>query len=395
MSGSFKDRVAIIGVGCTKFGENFEMSYGDLIVEAAYEAFADAGIESKAVKGAWLSTAFPDAGVYKGRSGMDLAEPLALFDIPVTRVSNYCAAAGDAFRNGCAAVMAGVCDVALVLGVEKLRDRSPQESVVAMSVQTGHPFFQKGFTAPGTFAILANRHQKAFGTTPEQLAMVSVKNHYHGTFNPKAHYREEVTVETVLKSPMVSDPLTVMQCCPTTDGAAAVILVRAEDAKQYKKDYVLVKGQGFAVSGGYDSPLYDPDNDLVGWRAARVASQDAYQQAGIKDPRKEIGVAEMHDCFTISEIIGYEDLGFCKKGEGGRFVEEGIPYLNGDLPVNTSGGLISCGHPIGATGLRMIYNITKQLYEKAGKMQVKNPKIGLAYNLGGPGAVASVTLLGI
>ncbi|MDP2728551.1 MAG: acetyl-CoA acetyltransferase [Dehalococcoidia bacterium] len=392
---SIKDRIAIVGVGCTKFGESFHKSYDDLIVDAAYEAFEDAKIGPEEVQAAWLSTAFPDAGVFKGRSGMDLAEPLALFDIPITRVSNYCASGQDALKNACAAVMSGDVKVALALGVEKLRDRPPRDSLVAMTVNGGHPFFQKGVTAPGQFAILATRHFHTFGTTKEHLALISVKNHRNGARNPLAHYQAEVSLETVLRAPPVAEPLGVLDCCPTTDGAAAAIVVRTEDARSFRDDYVTVKGLGFAVGAGYDSPFYDPGYDFVHYRAAQVASRAAYEQAGIKNPRQELDLAEVHDCFSIAELIAYEDLGFCEKGQGGRFIAEGRPTLEGDLPVNTSGGLLSFGHPIGATGLRMIYHITKELQGKAGSLQVKNAHLGLAYNLGGPGAVAAVTILGI
>lgn len=391
---SIKDLVAIVGAGSTKFGENFHMSYDDLLVEAVYEAIEDAGIEPQDIQAAWLSTAFPDAGVYKGRSGMDLADATALFDIPITRVSNYCAAAGDALRNAMTAILSGMYDIVLAVGVEKLRDRPPRESLISMNSDTGHPFFQKGITAPGMFAMLATRHFHRFGTTKEDLALVSVKNHHNGVFNPRAQHGSEIDVQAVLKAPPVTEPLGVLDCCPTTDGAAAVILMRADEARARRRHYVNIKGQGFVTSGGYDSPFYDPNYDLVGWPANRLASQIAYQQAGIKDPRKELDVAEVHDCFTITEIITSEDLGFCEKGQGATLVRDGVTSLGGDLPINTSGGLLSCGHPIGASGLRMVYNLAKQLEGKAGKMQVEGARLGLAHNLGGPGAVVSVTILG-
>jgi len=391
---SIKDKVAIVGVGSTKFGENFEMSYDDLLVEAIYEAVEDAGIEARDIQAAWLSTAFPDAGVYKGRSGMDLADATALFDIPITRVSNYCAAAGDALRNAMTAILSGMYDIVLAVGVEKLRDRPPRESLIAMNADTGHPFFQKGITAPGTFAMLATRHFHRFGTTKEDLALVSVKNHRHGSFNPRAQHGSLIDVQTVLKAPLVSEPLGVLDCCPTTDGAAAAILMRADDARARKRHFVSIKGQAFVAAGGNDSPFYDPDWDLVGWPATKLAGEIAYQQAGIKDPLEEIDVAEVHDCFTITEIIVSEDLGFCKKGDGPKLVRDGVTTLGGKLPINTSGGLLSCGHPIGASGLRMIYNLTKQLEGKAGKVQVEGAKLALAHNLGGPGAIVAVTILG-
>lgn len=389
---SWGGKIAIIGVGCTRFGENFDQSYDDMAVDATLEAVRDAGIELSSIDGAWLSTAFPDAGVWKGRSGMDLAEPLALWDVPVTRVSNYCASAGDALRNACMALLSGAHDCVLALGVEKLRDRSPQESLVAMQVETGHPFYQKGFTAAGTFSVFANRHFREFGTTREHLARVSVKNHDYGVDNPRAHYRSRLEVEDVLRSPVVAEPLTVLDCCPTTDGAAAAILVRVEDVPEGEKP-VVIRGHGFSVSAGWDSPFYDPENEFTGFRATQVASASAYREAGIENPLAEIDLAEVHDCFSISEILSYGDLGFCKPEEAGDFVESGASGRGGDLPFNTSGGLLSCGHPVGATGLRMLHQLTLQLRGDAGEMQVSGAKVGLAHNIGGPGAVAAVTIL--
>jgi acetyl-CoA C-acetyltransferase len=383
-------RIAIIGVGCTKFGENFNQSYDDMAVEATLEAVRNAGVDLDGIDGAWLSTAFPDAGVWKGRSGMDLAEPLGLFDIPVTRVSNYCASAGDAVRNACMGLLSGAHDCVLALGVEKLRDRTPQKSLVAMQVETGHPFHQKGFTAAGTFAVFANRRR--FGTTRENLAQVSVKNHVHGIDNPRAQYHSKLKVEDVLRPPMVADPLTVLDCCPTTDGAAAAILVRVEDVPGGSRP-VIIRGQGFSVSAGWDSPFYDPDNDFVGYRATRVAAETAYREAGITDPRSVIDLAEVHECFSISELLAYSDLGFCRPEEAGDFVAAGSSSRGGEIPFNTSGGLLSCGHPVGATGLRMLHQLTLQLRSEAGDMQVPGARVGLAHNIGGPGAVAVVTIL--
>ncbi|MBI2369876.1 MAG: acetyl-CoA acetyltransferase [Deltaproteobacteria bacterium] len=389
-----RDRVAIVGAGCTRFGENFGQSYTDMLVEACHEAFAEAGIGPKDVQAAWLGTAFPDVGVYKGRSGMDLAEPLGLFDIPITRVSNYCATGADALRNACLALLSGEHRVVLAAGVEKLRDRAPVESIVKLMVETGHPFLQKGLTAAGTFAMYAVRHFETYGLTREDLALVSVKNHRHAVNNPKAHHRREVTVEQVLKAPMVSYPLGLLDCCPTTDGAAAVVLVRTEDARRLNPDHVLIKGLGFAVSTGWDLPFFDARHDFLGFRAAQVAARHAYEDTGVRDPLREIDLAEVHDCFSIVELLTYEDLGFCKPGQAKELLREGRTALGGDLPVNVSGGLLSCGHPVGATGLRMIHELTRQLQDRAGARQVPNARLGLAHNIGGPGAVSSVTILG-
>lgn len=389
-----KPEIAIIGAGCTQFGELFDKSYNDLIANATLEAAHEAGIKLKQIEGAWLSTAFPEVGVFKGRSGLDLAEALGLYGIPITRVSNYCASAGDAFRNAANALLAGDVNVALVVGVEKQRDRSPQQSIVKMMVETGHPFYQKGFTAAGTFAVFANRYIKQFGLTAKDLATVSEKNHKHAELNPKAFYRKSIDIETIMKSPMVAHPLRLLDCCPTTDGAAAVILVRAEDAPKFKNEsWALVRGIGFATSSGWDQPFFDSDFEFTSFRGVKKAAEVAYAQAGISDPLKELSLAEVHDCFSISELIIYSDIGLCKKGDEARLLNDGTTRRAGKLPVNISGGLLSCGHPVGATGIRQIYEITRHVQGKAGERQVPNARLGLAQVFGGPGSVSSVTII--
>jgi acetyl-CoA C-acetyltransferase len=389
-----KPEAAIIGAGCTQFGELFDKSYNDLIVEASWEAFLEAGILPGQIGGAWLSTAFPEVGVYKGRSGLDVTEALGLHGIPITRVSNYCASAGDAFRNAVNALMAGDVDVALVVGVEKQRDRSPQQSIVKMMVETGHPFYQKGFTAAGTFAVFANRYIKDFGLTPGDLAAVSEKNHAHSVLNPKAFYRKAIDRQTVLQSPMVADPLRLLDCCPTTDGAAAVVLARTEDAPRFKNEnWTLVRGLGFCTASGWDQPFFDPEFEFTSFRGVKKAAEIAYAQAGISSPLTELSLAEVHDCFSISEIILYSDLGFCEKGQEMKLLQEGQTKRSGKLPVNVSGGLLSCGHPVGATGIRQIYEITRHLQGIAGERQVPGARLGLAQVFGGPGSVSSVIIL--
>jgi len=390
----FKDQVCIVGIGCTKFGELFHQSYEDLVAAAAHDALLDAGISRRRIDAAWLGTAFPDAGVYKGRAGMDLAEPLGLFDIPVTRVSNYCATAAEAVRGAVNSLLAGESNVALALGVEKLRDRSPQDSIVKMMVEMGHPYYQKGFTAAGTFAMYASRHFEKYGVTREDLATISVKNHAHACLNPRAHYRREITLEQALRSPLVADPLTVMDSCPTTDGAAAAILVRAEDAGKFSGTPVYLKGLGLSVSTGWDLPFFDESYDLLSFQATKVAAGKAYQQAGIVDPIAQIDLAEVHDCFSIVELLTYEDLGFCPQGEAKELVRSGATGRDGVMPVNVSGGLLSCGHPVGATGIRMVHEICEQLRGDAGERQIPGARLGLAHNIGGPGAIAAVTILG-
>ena len=389
---SIQDRVAIIGVGATQFGEHFEQGYSDLIVEAAYEAFRDANVSPPQIQAAWLGTCFPDSGGYQGNAGASLADALSLYHAPISRVANYCATGADAFRNACFAVAAGAYDLVLVVGAEKMRDVTARESLVGQLAETGHPVHGKGVTAPGMFALFATRYFDRFGIGRETLAKVAMKNHRHGSLNPKAHFQKEITLEQYFKAPMVADPLGLYDCCPQTDGAAAAVICRADLAPKFSKEPILVKGLGLANPVG-DGLAFDPESDFISFRATKEAATQAYEQAGVKDPFKEIDVAELHDCFTITELVTYEDLGFCQQGEGRTFIEEGVSSLGGALPINTSGGLKSCGHPIGASGLRMIGEITNQLRGRAGKRQVKDAKRGLVHNLGGLGAVASVIVL--
>ena len=388
-----KRNIAIIGIGVTKFGELFDQSYDDLVREAAMQAVEDAGLGLDDIQAGWLSTAFPEIGVFKGRSGMDLVEPLNLYGIPVTRVSNFCASGADAIRNAANALAAGECDVAMALGVEKLRDRSPQDSIVKMMVELSHPFYQKGFTAAGTFAIYAKRIMHEYGVTREDIANISVKNHYHGTLNEKAHHRVACSMEQVLHSPMVADPLTVMDSCPTTDGAACVIMIRADDVDTSKHRPIYIDGIGLSVSTGWDLPFFDPKHDFLSFQATRDAATMAYKQAEITHPVDEIDLIEVHDCFSIVELLTYEDLGLCKRGEAKDMIRGNATKLGGEIPVNVSGGLLSCGHPVGATGVRMVVEVAHHLRGTAGDRQVKGACKALTHNIGGPGAIASVIIL--
>ncbi|MBI1814081.1 MAG: acetyl-CoA acetyltransferase [Deltaproteobacteria bacterium] len=377
---NIRDKVAVIGVGCCKFGENYHQSAEDMIVDAAVEAYRDANIEPNQIQAAWVGT------IGSGTAGTALGDPLKLFNIPITRVENYCASGMDAFRNACMAVASGMYDVALALGFEKLRD-SGQRGLGTFGT---HPVIGHGTTAPSLFAMAANRYFKTYGIGKDALAKVALKNHHNGTMSPKAHFQMEVTEEQVLKAPLICSPLGLFDCCPTTDGAAAAIVCRADLAKNFRPDAIKVKGIGLAVTSG--EPYMKPGFAYTGFPATTMAAQSAYEQAGVT--AKDIDLAEVHDCFTITEILNYEDLGFCGRGEGAHFVGEGRASIGGELPVNPSGGLKSFGHPIGATGIRMIYEVCQHLWDKAGKRQVKNAELGLAHNLGGPGSVGCVTILG-
>jgi len=379
-----RDAVAVIGVGCTQFGDLFEKSYEDLICEAAFEAYADAGIDPREIQAAYLGTYLPGPG--GGKSAASLADALRLYDRPITRVENYCATGTDAFRNACLAIASGTYDIVLVLGAEKLKDR-PGRGLPRF----GHPLLAKGNSAPGLFALAANRYMHTFGVGRDTLAKVAVKNHYNGARNPRAHLRMEITEEKVLQAPMIAWPFGLFDCCPTTDGAAAAIVCRADIARRFRHDYVLVKGVGLAVTSG--RPYFDPTFDYLGFRSTQQAAQQAYAMAGVGP--QDIDFAEVHDCFTWTELTNMEDLGFCRKGEAPQWVREGRTALTGDLPINPSGGLKSFGHPIGASGVRMIFECVTQLQGKCGERQVKNPELGLAHNVGGPGAVSCVVILGL
>ncbi len=385
--GSIKDKVAVIGVGCTKFGEIWEKDAEDLLVEAAYEALDDAGVTPQDIEAAWVGVLYNFTGI----SGSTAAEPLKLFGKPTTRVENFCAAGMDAFRNACYGVASGVYDIVLACGVEKLMDTGSSGLPVS---DFGHPVMG-GVSAPGMFALAATRCFHEWGWTKEDLARVAVKNHKNGVAHPKAHFRRAITTEDVLNAPMIAAPLGRFDCCAMSDGAAAIVITRPEIAKttKHKDDYVLAKANALALYTVM--PMYKGSFDYLGFPATRMAAALAYEEAGIKDPAKEISFAEVHDCFTITELLNIQDLGFVKPPKAAEFVRDGRASVEeGDIPINPSGGLKCFGHPIGATGCRMIYEVTKQIQGRADGNQVKNPRLGLAHNLGGPASVCSVTILG-
>jgi acetyl-CoA C-acetyltransferase len=390
MAGSIIDKVAIIGMGCTRFGEFWDKGYEDLLVEAAYEAIEDAGIEPKDIEAYWFGTMF-------GVSSLPMALALKSQYKPVTRIENLCGTGTDAFRNACYAVASGAYDMAMAIGVEKLKDSGL--SGLDISDITYRPDgTAPDITAPAAFSFLAPAYFKRYGLDSkkgkEVLARIAWKNHKNGALNPKAQYRKEVPMEQILKSPMIAAPLGIMDCSGICDGSAAVIIVRAEDAKKYRSDPVYVKG--LAVSTGPEAGGLYHDYDFTTLRETYFAGQDAYRQARIKNPREEVSMAEVHDCFTPTELIVYEDLGFSERGKAWQDVLNGFFDLDGPLPVNPDGGLKSFGHPIGASGIRMLYEMYKQLQGKAGPRQIKNPKVGMTHNIGGMPwkAVTAVTIIG-
>ena len=396
MARGIKDTVTILGMGCSKFGERWNANADDLIVEAFLECVDDAGIERNQIEAAWLSTAIEE--VHVGKSGIPLAEALRLPYIPVTRVENMCASGTESFRGAVYAVASGAVDIALAAGVEKLKDTGygglPQRSRGALN-----DMFWANFSAPGSFALLAGAYRAKHGVAPEDLkramAQVSVKSHANGAKNPKAHLQKEITIEKALEAPMIADPLGLFDCCGVSDGAACAIVTRPEIARELgKSDLITVKALQLSVSNGTEVGHNSWDGSH--FRTARVASKKAYEEAGIRDPRQEISMVEAHDCFSITELVTMEDLFLSKEGEAWRDVLDGVYDADGDTPCQIDGGLKCFGHPIGASGLRMLYELYLQLLGRADERQLDSPRLGMTHNLGGAPHrnVCSVAIVG-
>lgn len=382
--------VAIIGIGVTKFGELWDKSFRQLIAEAGAKAILDSGISGKEIDALYIGSM--SAGQFVGQEHVGaLVADCAGFShmhIPATRVESACASGGVALRQGYLAVASGMNDIVVVGGVEKMTDVVESEAIniLAMGLdQEWEAFF--GVTFPGVYAMIATKHMHDYGTTREQLAQVAVKNHANGALNPNAQFRKAIPLESVTKAPMVAYPLGMLDCSPLSDGAAAVILCAAEKAKKYTQKPVKIIGSGQASDM---LPLHGR-KDICTLEATVHAAKKAYSQAKVEP--KDIDVAEVHDCFTIAEILAVEDLGFVKKGEGGKAIDKKITTLGGQIPVNTSGGLKAKGHPIGATGVAQIAEIVMQLRGDAGERQVKDAKIGLAHNVGASGASCAVHIM--
>jgi acetyl-CoA C-acetyltransferase len=371
MAESIRDKVAIVGVGACQFGENWDRSREDMIVDAAYEAYADAGIDDPQRR---IEAVFAGA-VYPREGSAEIAEALKLFGRPISLVSDYCQTGTDAFRFGAFAVACGMYDTVLVVGFDKPKDRGVSGPSVAFDRVRGLPA-----TPAGWFSLCAARYFETFGAGREDLARIAVKNHHNGTLAPKSMLKREITIEDVLNARVISWPFGLYDCAAQSDGAAAAVITRRELAKGFRDDPVLVRAIGIALA---PNPQEDPSFDFLRWKASEMAARQVYAQAGIANPRKEIDVAQVHDCFTLTELLAYEDLGFCEKGSAKEHVKSGAFELGGDLPVNTDGGLKTFGHPTGATGVRMIYENYKQLQGKAEKRQVKNASVALSHNIGG------------
>ena len=400
MADGIKDKVAIIGMGCTQFGELWNKSPEDLMIDAFKEVIQDAGIEKKDIQAAWQGGPEFTAGSV-GDSALPLAQTLKLPFIPVTKVENMCASGSEAFRGACYAVASGSCDIAMALGMEKLKDTGygglPEFSHWS-TIGTKHRIIGANQTAPGMFAMLATRYFARYTISPEEgkrmLATVSAKSHHNGSLNPKAHLRREVTVEQIMNAPIVAWPLGLFDCCGVSDGSAAAIVCRADMAKKFRPDPIYVKALQIAASSGEEEMFNEYDYTHV--EPTTRAAERAYKEAGIKNPREEISMAEVHDCFSITEAVTMEDLQFSPRGKMKDDIMAGRFNLDGAQPVQPDGGLKCFGHPIAASGIRMIYEMYKQLQGKADKRQLKNPKYGLTHNLGGIPyrSVASIIIVG-
>jgi acetyl-CoA C-acetyltransferase len=375
--------VAIIGVSQTKFGELWEKSFRDLIVEAGLKAVDDANIEGEDLGAMYVGNMSAGLFVQQEHIASLIADHSGLTPIPCARVEAACASGGLALRNGIMAVASGYHDIVISAGVEKMTDVvDPTPAIATASDQEWEA--QQGVTFPSLYAMMAKRHMHEYGTTREQLAMVSVINHKNGAKNPLAQFPMEISVDAVLNSSIVADPLRLLDCSPVSDGAAAVILCPAEDAKKYTDTPIYVKASAQA-SGTI--ALHDR-KDLTTIDSTVHASRNAYKMAGFGP--KDIDLVEVHDCFSINGLLAVEDLGFVEKGKGGIAIEEGMTELDGKIPVNPSGGLKARGHPLGATGIAQAAEIVWQLRGEAGKRQVDGAQIGMTHNIGGTGGTAAV-----
>ncbi len=382
--------VAVIGVGITKFGELWDKSFRQLIAEAGAKAILDSGIEGKDIDEMYVGSMSSGRFVGQEHVGALVADASGFSNvhIPSTRVEGACASSGMAVRQGYLSIASGMNDIVVVGGMEKMNDvsgASATETLATAADQEWEAFF--GATFPGLYAMIATRHMYEHGTTKEQLAQVAVKNHANGALNPYAQYQREITLEQAINATPVAYPLGLLDCSPVTDGAASIVLCAAEKAKKFIDNPVKIIGSG----QGSDSLALHGRRDICTLDATVHAAKMAYKQSNLQP--KDIDIAEVHDCFTIAEICAIEDLGFVKKGDGGKAIDNKITPRDGSLPVNTSGGLKAKGHPVGATGVAQIIEIVLQLQGRADKRQIKNARIGLAHNVGGSGATSTVHIM--
>jgi acetyl-CoA acetyltransferase len=380
-------QVAVVGVGVTKFGKH-ERTCAELFAEAAVDALADAGLRPRQVQGLYVGNVVGEAGEHQLHLGPQVASTLGIPAVAATRFETACASSHAAFRHALFEIGSGAADVLLVGGAERVLTMPTERSTEVFAYASDAVFEQPaGLTFPGVFALIARAHMAKHGTTEEQMAHVAVKNHRHGALNPKAQFRKEITLEQVLSSARVADPLKLYDCCPFSDGAAAVVLA-AEDVARRTRRPVWVLG---SAQAGDAMCLHDK-RDLTRALATERAAESAYRQAGIAPA--DVDVVELHDCFTIAEIVATEGLGLCEPGAGGRAAEKGETSLGGRVPVNVSGGLKAKGHPIGATGAAQIAEVATQLRGEAGPRQVDGARIGLSHTLGGNTATVLVSVFG-
>lgn len=397
MAQGIRDRVAIIGMGCSKFGERWTAGGEDLMVEAFLECIADAGIETKQIEAAWFGINTEELSV--GKSGVTLATALRLENIPVTRVENMCASGTEALRGAAYAVAAGACDIALALGMEKLKDTG-YGGLPNRTQGTLRDLWMPNISAPGGFAQVANaymaRHGKSRDDLKRAMAHVSWKSHVNGAKNPKAHLRKAVSIDTILNAPIIAEPLGLYDCCGVSDGAACALVTTPEIARSMRKgDFVSIKALQLSASNGYEASYREWDGSYL--PTTRIAAKKAYVEAGISNPREQLDMMEVHDCFSITELVTLEDLGISAEGGAIKDVLDGVFDADGHLPCQIDGGLKCFGHPIGASGLRMAYEVYLQLLGRAGDRQLDTPSLGLTHNLGGPphASVAAVAVFGL
>lgn len=386
-SHGIRDRVAIVGMGCSVFGEHWDKSADDLLTDAVGDALVSAGVEQDQVDAYWLGT------FGSGISGLALSRPLRINYKPVTRVENMCATGSESFRNACYAVASGAIDMAMATGVEKLKDGGFSGLVAASPPSDGTT---PELSAPALFSLLGPAYCNKYGVDADEfkdvLTRIAWKNHKNGALNPRAQFRKEVSKETIACSPIMAGNLGIFDCSGVADGAAAAVIVRAEDAYKYTDHPIFVKGLSFVAGPAAGAVVRD--YDFTTFREVVEAAADAYQQAGVTDPRAQLAMAEVHDCFTPTELVLMEDLGFAERGMAWKEVLAGTYDLDGELPVNPDGGLKAFGHPIGASGLRMLFECWLQLRGEAGDRQIKTVADGktlaLTHNLGGsPGECVS------
>jgi acetyl-CoA C-acetyltransferase len=397
MASGIKDKVAILGMGCSHFGERWDVGSKQLMVEAFNEALTDADIERHEIGAVWLGSALDQANV--GNSAIPLSTALRMQGIPVTRVENMCATGTEALRGACYAVAAGAVDIALALGVEKLKDTG-YGGLPVPTKGTLNDLWMPYCSSPAGFAQLASGYQARYRLSREELkrslAHVSWKSHQNGARSPKAHLRRPVSIETILAAPIVAEPLGVFDCCGVSDGAACAIVTTPDIARGLgKRDLVTVKALQISASSGRESGISEWDGSCV--PNTKLAARAAYREAGITDPRRELTQVEVHDCFSITELVTMEDLGLSEPGGAVADVLNGKFDADGALPCQTDGGLKCFGHPVGASGLRMVYEHYVQMMGRAGKRQIKAPRLGLSHNLGGVpyNGVAAISIVGL